>query len=83
MSDTVEQRPLDRQVRCQCAAKSEIDCCCEGVDWRSEREKQLESLVVGLAEYIKHDSWRCEKYHECHCGLDALMDSAGMDRIPC
>jgi len=69
---------------CVCAARSQVDCCCEGVDWRSDREKQLESLVVEFLEgYLKHDSWRCERYKECHCGLDALLDSAGFARIPC
>ena len=74
---------VEQVVMCQCAARSENECCCEGVDWRSEREKKLETLVSELVAYVTHDSWRCEKYHECHCGLDALMDSAGMDRIPC
>ena len=39
--------------------------------------------VRELAEYVKHDSWRCERYHQCHCGLDALTDRMGLERIPC
>jgi hypothetical protein len=33
---------------CRCAAKSAIDCCCDGVDWRSNREKELEVLCAEL-----------------------------------
>lgn len=38
--------------------------------------------VRDLAEYATHDSWRC-KYGECKCGLDALTDKIGLERIPC
>lgn len=67
------------ELLCTCAAKSEADCCCDGVDWRSKREKQLEvenahlyCLIDELRDYLKHDSHRC-KGGACFCGLNGLM----------
>jgi len=39
--------------------------------------------VRDLAEYAKHDKWRCAYYKKCHCGLDDLTDKIGLERIPC
>jgi hypothetical protein len=43
---------------CKCFARCENDCCCD-VEWRSEREieleakvKELESEIAGLNAYI-------------------------------
>ena len=33
---------------CQCMARSENECCCEHVDWRSSREVELEAKVQEL-----------------------------------
>jgi len=38
--------------------------------------------LLDLLEYVQHDSWRCQRYQKCHCGLDALTDKMGLDRIP-
>ena len=35
-----------------------------------------------LIDYLKHDSWRCDYYQECHCGLNELTDKLGLTRIP-
>ena len=37
---------------CKCAAKSAVDCCCTGVDWRSKREVELEAEII--KEKIDH-----------------------------
>ena len=44
--------------------------------------KKLLEYVRELLEYVQHDSWRCTYYDECHCGLDALTDKMGFQRIP-
>ena len=36
---------------CQCWARSEGECCCAGVDWRSKREVELEAIV---SDYEQH-----------------------------
>lgn len=33
-----------------------------------------------IAEYAKHDSWRCDYYRECHCGLWEACDEIGIER---
>jgi hypothetical protein len=35
-----------------------------------------------LVSYLKHDSWRCNYYEKCHCGLDDLTDKLLMERVP-
>ena len=35
-----------------------------------------------LIEYLHHDSWRCDYYAKCHCGLDDLTDKLGLPRVP-
>ena len=37
---------------CECAARSESECCCAGVDWGSGREAFLEERVKELEEAI-------------------------------
>lgn len=39
--------------------------------------------VRELVEYVKHDSWRCRHYQDCHCGLDKLTDRLNIKRVPC
>lgn len=77
----------DTDTVCTCAAISENECCCVGVDWRSEREKQLEDenrklycLVDELRDYLKHDSHRC-KGGACFCGLNGLMEDHNMATV--
>jgi len=38
---------------CECWASSEWDCCCDGVDWRSLREVELEEFVKELSEKLE------------------------------
>lgn len=45
----------------------------------SEEAKRLEDAI---AEFAKHDSWRCAYYSECHCGLDDETDRLQIPRIP-
>jgi len=43
---------------CKCFANSENDCCCD-VDWRSEREVELEAKVKKLeAEIAGLQAWK-------------------------
>ena len=37
--------------------------------------------AADLLDYVKHDSWRCSRYKECHCGLDKLTDALGLARV--
>ena len=37
--------------------------------------------VPDLLEYVQHDSWRCAYTGKCHCGLDALTDKLGIERV--
>lgn len=37
--------------------------------------------VLDLLEYLQHDSWRCAYTGVCHCGLDALTDKLGLERV--
>jgi hypothetical protein len=37
--------------------------------------------VLDLLEYLQHDSWRCAYTGVCHCGLDALTDKLGIERV--
>lgn len=48
----------------------------------SEVEELMNPTIRELAEYARHDSWRC-KYGECKCGLNDLTDKIGLGRIPC
>lgn len=36
---------------CKCNAWNESECCCEGVDWRSNRDKALEALSDYVARH--------------------------------
>ena len=38
---------------CKCSAWSENECCCEGVDWRSAREVELEAVVARARQVRK------------------------------
>jgi len=49
-------------VGCKCAAGSEWECCCSGVDWRSAREveleaenKKLKAEIAKLKEELKNE----------------------------
>ena len=37
-------------IGCHCCAHSENECCCPDVDWRSNREVELEALVEKLTK---------------------------------
>ena len=41
-------------IGCHCCAHSENECCCQNVDWRSEREVELEALVENLEQQVAH-----------------------------
>ena len=45
-------------------------------------EKAIKIIKGDLCEYIQHDSWRCDCYQKCHCGLDILTDKLGLERVP-
>ena len=49
---------------------------------QAEGKGLLYSDMLDLLEYIQHDSWRCEYYNKCHCGLDTLTDKLGLRRVP-
>jgi len=40
-------------IDCECAARSESECCCAGVDWRNGREVFLEGRVKELEGAIR------------------------------
>ena len=55
---------------CQCMARSAAECCCDHVDWRSEREVELEtenaSLKAELAEAKKDaERWKYARRKIC------------------
>jgi hypothetical protein len=37
--------------------------------------------VLDLLEYLQHSSWQCAYTGVCHCGLDALTDKLGIERV--
>lgn len=37
--------------------------------------------VLDLLEYLQHSSWRCSYTGKCHCGLDAITDKLGLERV--
>ena len=39
---------------CQCGAHGECECGCRGIDWRSEREVQLEGFLDRLIDTSVH-----------------------------
>ena len=41
----------------------------------------LQPSYAPLLEYLHHDSWRCDYYAKCHCGLDDLTDKLGLPRV--
>lgn len=54
------------------------------LDDRSITPGEAQAICEAL-EYVQHFSWRCEyrtRYKECQCGLDALCDTLGLDRVP-
>ena len=44
--------------------------------------KFLKEVIQELTEYLKHDSWRCDYYQLCHCGLNDLTDKLKLPRVP-
>jgi hypothetical protein len=40
------------------------------------------NTYLELAEFLAHDSWRCDYYKECHCGLNDTTDKLGLPRVP-
>ena len=40
------------------------------------------SVVMDLYQYLQHDSWRCEHYQNCHCGLNDLLEENGLPLLP-
>ena len=48
----------------------------------SDAKTKIEKLLQLLQENARHDSWRCDYYSECWCGLDAQTDDLGLPRIP-
>jgi len=44
--------------------------------------KWLRESIQELTEYLKHDSWRCDYYQDCHCGLNELTDKLKLQRVP-
>jgi len=43
---------------------------------------KLKMAAELIAEFAKHDSWRCAYYSECHCGLDDETDRLQLPRVP-
>lgn len=39
--------------------------------------------VLELFSYVSHDSWRCNYYGKCHCGLDEITEKLGLEKVPC
>lgn len=35
-----------------------------------------------VAEYLRHDYWRCGWFKACQCGLDAATDALQWPRVP-
>ena len=40
------------------------------------------SVVMELYQYLQHDSWRCEHYQNCHCGLNDFLEDNGLPLLP-
>ena len=61
-------------------------------EWRDENPGYVRRLehdignlrksLDSLKDYLAHDSWRCKHYDKCHCGLDEVTDSTGLERVP-
>lgn len=45
-------------------------------------EHPLSNSINDLREHLSHGSWRCERYKECHCGLDDLCEELNIPKIP-
>jgi len=48
-----QQDPMKKHVPglgCKCEAYAAIECCCDGVDWRSSREVELEAELADLRQ---------------------------------
>ena len=48
------------------------------MEWIEMEKTDLDELI----SYVQHDSWRCDYYQICHCGLDALFDKLKLPRVP-
>jgi len=48
---------------CTCMARSEVECSCAGVDWRSAREVELEYEVKRLNDFAKLQSDDIQRLH--------------------
>jgi len=61
-----QQDPMKKHVPglgCKCEAYAAIECCCDGVDWRSSREVELEAELADLrqvAQGLRDDLSQCE-----------------------
>ena len=47
---------------CQCMARSAAECCCDHVDWRSEREVELETENASLKAELAEAKKDAERY---------------------
>ena len=47
-----------------------------------ERTAARREKLMKLREYATHDSWRCEYYQKCHCGLDLALEELGLPPMP-
>ena len=43
-------------IGCECAARCESECSCDGVDWRDEKEVELEQLLT--ADKFESKDWK-------------------------
>lgn len=51
---------------------------------RQRRELEYMRTRDGMPDwydYLAHDSWRCDYYDECHCGLDEVTDYCALPRV--
>ena len=66
---------------CKCSAWCENECCCDGVDWRSSREVELEEKVKALemaSEILREKNARYlnlfKEIHRMGCNNDASFE---------
>ena len=52
---------------CKCSAWSENECCCEGVDWRSAREVELEEECKLLKDKVSALHDHLNDVRHCNC----------------
>lgn len=66
-----------------CGESLTIDHKCGPLyDKKSDQKVCTREQVEELWSYAHHDSWRCNYYGECHCGLDDLCKQMGLDLHP-